>query len=217
MDSISKQIEDFARLNKFATESEIRVKFGVTRQLVSKVFHKIFTDAELQARKDFRDELAVTAIAPFLKSGMKYADIAKNSGVSYKKTMELLETSQVLKDIIEEANAETLKKVTAISADWKANYTIPEIATKHGIQGNAFTVASHISKLRAKYGETLFPIRLHNQLKLEDKVKKFEELNSAGVEIAKICTELGYKNIASMRSALAQYKEKEETNGTVDI
>jgi len=217
MDSISKQIEDFARSNQLATESEIRKKFGVTRQLVSKVFLRVFTESELQARKDLRDATAVTAIAPFLKSGMKHSEIAKNTGVSYKKVTELLETSTILKNIINESNEETLKKVTAISNDWKANLTIQEIAEKNGMQGNIYTLASYISKLRAKWGEDMFPLRLHNQMGLEDKVNKFEELKAAGVEMSQICIELGYKNIASMRSALAQYKEKDEENGTVVV
>jgi hypothetical protein len=47
--SITREIREYALQNPLASEVDIRDKFGVTRQLVSRLFNNIFTQDELEA------------------------------------------------------------------------------------------------------------------------------------------------------------------------
>ena len=216
MQSISKQIEVFLLENKTATEVEVRAEFkNISRQLVSKVFHKLFTAEELKARRDANLQTKSTQLFELIKEGKTLHEIAAITKLSPKKLQLLIEGNQEITDFLNKEKEDVTTRVSRISIDWVNGMGVAELAAKYDLGTSAFA-STFISKLRTKYGTELFPNRIKNQTNLNDKIAQYHEMKAKGINLDEIAIKLGYKNKASMRSAMAQIK-KEAENGIPDI
>jgi hypothetical protein len=54
----------------------------------------------------------------------------------------------------------------------------------------------------------MFPLRLDNQISLEEKYEKYKTLSAEGHSIEVIAGMLGYKTVLSMKASLAYFNRK---------
>lgn len=210
--SISEQIKDYARANPLATAKEMCEIFKVTRQLVFKNLHEIYTDEELEARKFARMNQHSDEIGQMLKDGHSFSDICAKMELNKNKLTRIINSNPVLQAIVEENELKDIKRIEAISIDWRDDMPLATMMEKHRIGTTITSAASHISKLRSRYGETMFPLRIDNHFDLNAKYEKFKALIAEGAKPEEIYQTLGYKTASSMRSSFAAIIKKKETN-----
>jgi DNA-binding MarR family transcriptional regulator len=216
--TISKQIEQYAKDNPFASETEIRNKFEVSRQLVSQIFHQIFTAEELATRRYNRLNIHSEKIKAALQADKSYAEIAEELGINKNKLTRIINSNVDLMTIIREKDTEDQTRIDNISKDWSARneddsfaISLDTIMEKYNIGTTPSSAASYISKLRSRYGSEMFPIRIENQFNLEEKVQKYNAFIAEGKTNEEIYPLLGYKTLASMRASMAYINRKEKT------
>lgn len=209
--SRSEQIAQYARDNALASEVEIKNIFGVSRQLVSQVLNSIYTKEEMAERKSKRLNVHFEAVKAALLEKKSFAKICEELNINKNKLNKIIEANKVLGDIIAENEQKVEDRVEQMSIDWCNKMPIATMMKKYNIGHTSASAASHISKLRDRHGTDKFPLRLDNQMSLEEKALKYDEYVLEGKTPEEICTLLGYKNLASMRTSIAfLHKDKEK-------
>jgi hypothetical protein len=206
--TISEQIKDYAKANPLATESEVRDHFKVSRQLVSQMFHLIFTDEELESRRYNRLNEHSEKIKDLLTNKTSYVEICKILGISKSRLRRAIDANPELSDIAKKNEEDEADRIKNISIDWVNKMSLSEIGKKYELGDTLKSASSYISKLRARHGEEMFPLRLDNQISLEEKYEKYNVLKAEGKSATEIASELGYKTVLSMKASLASFNRK---------
>lgn len=206
--TISEQIKDYAKANPLASESEVRAHFNVSRQLVSQMFHQLYTSEELAARKHMRLNESADTIKGMLIAKKTHVEICKELGICKSKLKRIIDSNPELIEISKKNDQSDYDRVVNISYDWNAGMSLAELTEKYNIGKTPTSAASYISKLRTRHGVDLFPLRLDNQVSLEEKFNKYKELHSNGMSPEEISKILGYKTLLSMKSAFVAFNRK---------
>lgn len=208
--TISEQIKDYAKANPLATEKDMRLKFQVSRQLVFKLLHEVFTDEELELRKYNRLNEKSEEIAKMLRDYYSFSEISEKLGINKNKLSRIVNSNPELRGIVEEQESKEMARIKAISDDWKDDKSLATMMERHAIGTTLASAASHISKLRSRYGETMFPLRIDNHFDLAEKYEKFKTYTQEGKKPEEIYALLGYKTSSSMRSSFAALTKKKD-------
>lgn len=206
--TISEQIKDYAKANPMASESEVRAHFNVSRQLVSRIFHSIYTEEEIAARKYNRLNQNAEKIKQMLTEKRSHVDICKELDICKSKLKRIIESNEELTVISKKNEQDEQDRIQNISNDWIANMSLTEITAKYDLGKTPTSAASYISKLRTRHGVDMFPIRLDNQVSLEEKYNRCKELQAEGMSLEEISKTLGYKTLLSMKSAFVAFNRK---------
>jgi len=209
--SRSDKIAQYAKDNPLASEAEIKKIFGVSRQLVSQVLNGIYTKEEMAERKSKRLDVHFEAVKKALTDKKSFTKICEELNINKNKLNKIIESHEELSDIIVENEKKVEDRVEQMSIDWCNKTSLATMMKKYNIGITPASAASHISKLRDRHGIDKFPLRLDNHMSLEEKAQKYDEYVQEGKNPEEICTLLGYKNLASMRTSIAfLHKDKEK-------
>lgn len=201
--SRSDKIAQYAKDNPLASKIEIKNIFGVSRQLVSQVLNSIYTKEEMVERKSNRLNVHFDAVKQSLKDKKSFTKICEELSINKNKLNKIIEANPELAVIIAENEKTAEDRVEQMSIDWCNKTPIATMMKKYNIGITSASAASYISKLRDRHGIDKFPLRLDNQMSLEEKALKYDEYVLEGKTPEEICTLLGYKNLASMRTSIA--------------
>ena len=206
--TISEQIKEYAKANPLATESEVRDHFKVSRQLVSQMFHQIYTAEELVTRRYERLNEHSDKIKEMLTNKSPFVEICKALDISKSRLRRVIDTNEALSEIAKKNEQEEIDRITNISNDWINKMSLVEIGKKYDLGESPKSASSCISKLRARYGEEMFPLRLDNQISLEEKYEKYKVFSAEGHSAEVIAGMLGYKTVLPMKASLAYFNRK---------
>lgn len=205
--SIADQIAEYSRLNPTATTRDIINQFKISRQRVFQVMHSLYSEDEIASRKKAHLNQHSEKIKDMLIEKKTHTEICNQLNISRSFLVRAIKANEELTQISEKNEAEEMDKIRAVSADWINNMTLSDIAIKYKFGDSARTASSYISKLRSRYGEEMFPLRLDNRISLKDKVEQFNALKQAGVGLDEIANRLGYKNAISMKTSFHGLKK----------
>ena len=209
--SITREIREYALQNPLASEVDIRDKFGVTRQLVSRLFNNIFTRDELEVRRLARLNIQIDDVRDMLKRGCTFTEIYATLKMPKTHLTKMLEENADLREILQAKADSENARISAISDAWVAGQDIQVINQTFNIAKTTKGAISVISKYRLKYGEILFPIRRDNRFDIHEKIRRYEALKLEGFKDIEICAKLGYLNVTSMKSSFNNKKAHDVT------
>lgn len=206
--TLSEQIKDYAKANPLATEREVREHFKVSRQLVSQMFHAVYSKEELAENKKARLNEHVDIILERLKSKSTFVSICEELNISKSKLNRIIESNPNLLEVAKSNEEDEVNRVRNISNDWLNNFSLRDLGLKYNLGESQKSVSSYISKLRTRHGEEMFPLRLDNSESLESKHLKYNQLVTEGKSKEEIASILGYKTVMSMKQSIGSFTRK---------
>lgn len=192
-------IAQFIIDNPTLTQSEIAKHFEISRQRVQQIHKKTLTAEQTNARINTKNQQDIDLILPLVNDNTPKAVIAALTGLSANRINTLYDLSPI-KEIVDKRLNEKNEMIESLSQDWLAGMTIANINKKYEWNMPLSVASTHISGLRKRYPEK-FPIRLHNQTPLQQQIESYSSLKNEGKSNEEIASILGYKNVASMKSA----------------
>ena len=199
------QIKNYILQNPSATTSEVKKIFGGSRQLISQIFHSVYTLEELKEHKIANKTKHSDEIKQMLIDGKTFVEIAKTLGITLGAVHTNIELVPELSDILDKRDEEEKKRIEDISNDWISGMAVSEMMKKNRLGNTVSAAISTISYLRSVYGEEKFPFRLDNSVSLKSKYELYQKYIAEGKTPVEIYGLLGYNTIDSMRSSMSAF------------
>lgn len=208
MQNKSKIIAQFIIDNPTLTQSEISKHFNVSRQRIEQIYKNELTEEQKNSRVNTKNQQDIDLILPLVKDNTPKAVISALTGISANRINKLY-TIEPIKEIVEKFKKEKNEMIENVSKDWFEGMTIANINVKYDWNLPLSVASTHISNLRKKYPDK-FPIRLHNQTSLQSQIESYLIYKNEGKSDVDIAAILGYKNVASMKSAFNSLNKNHE-------
>lgn len=213
--SKTQDIVKFMQDNMTATSAEIRTKFEVSRQRVEQIMSEHFDESFKQARKDARHAEFVKNVGKLIEEGYSQTQITSMLNVAKIKVEEATKSPEIqaILQVKEEAH---LKWIELLSVAWLRGDSITDIIENFDwcdMNGNRMSpqnASGTISRYRVEFPGK-FPLRRNNQESAQGKYDRYLAAKIAGrPDDSTLASELGFKTVASMKSAWYQLNHPKE-------